>query len=550
MNDVIPRDPDRNGSRGIRNLSAPPPGPTRMPCWANRVARALAGAVVLAGVAIAADAPRSPFVDPFTARPRVVVLTDIANEPDDQMSLVRFLLYSNQLEVEGLVATTSTWMKKTVRPDVILSVLDAYEGVQPNLLRHAPGFPAAAELRKVVASGQPGYGMAAVGPGRTSPGSALLLRAADEADSRPLWVLAWGGTNTLAQALSDARAARTPQDLAALVSRLRVYAISDQDDAGAWIRREFKTLSYVASPSTQDGEQYYFATWTGISGDLFYRNCPGADFSPFSDGWVNANVRAKGPLGKLYPFPCCIHEGDTPSFLGLVDNGLASAMSPAYGGWGGRYVWRQPHGETRAFWTQGGDSWPGNDSSRDTVLGVDGRTYTSDQATIWRWRRAFQNDFAARMDWSIRGVKEANHNPRVVVNGKAGTEPLVLEARVGVPVSLDATASTDPDGDSLRFSWFFYPEAGTGIPGQPVLVRLPPAADAGGGGSIPSAPAGGPPDPPVRVTVEDADGPRATVAPRLAGIAHVILAVEDDGSPALTSYRRVILRVTPGPASR
>ena len=295
-------------------------------------------------------------MDPFTARPRVVVMTDIANEPDDQMSLVRFLLYSNQLEVEGLVATTSTWMKNAVRPDVILSVLDAYEQVQPNLLKHASGFPAAAALREVVVSGQPGYGMAAVGRGRTSPGAALILRAADEPDPRPLWVLAWGGANTLAQALSDARATRTPQDLAALVSKLRVYAISDQDDAGAWIRREFPTLSYVASPSTQDGEQYYFATWTGISGDRFYRNCPGADFSPFSDDWVNANVRAKGPLGKLYPFPCCIHEGDTPSFLGLVDNGLASAMSPAYGGWGGRYVWRQPHGETRAFWTQGGDS--------------------------------------------------------------------------------------------------------------------------------------------------------------------------------------------------
>ncbi len=391
--------------------------------------------------------------------------------------------------------------------------------------------------------------MAAVGPGRTSPGAALILRAADEPDPRPLWVLAWGGANTLAQALSDARATRTPQDLAALVSKIRVYAISDQDDAGAWIRREFPTLSYVASPSTQDGEQYYLATWTGISGDRFYRNCPGADFSPFSDDWVNANVRAKGPLGKLYPFPCCIHEGDTPSFLGLVDNGLASAMSPAYGGWGGRYVWRQPHGETRAFWTQGGDSYPGNDSSRDTVVGADGRTYTSDQATIWRWRRAFQNDFAARMDWTIRDVKEANHNPRVVVNGKAGTEPLVIETRVGVPVSLDATASTDPDGDSLRFSWFFYPEAGTGIPGQPVLARLPPAAEASAGSS-PSAPAGGPPDPPVRVTVEDADGPRATVAPRLAGIAHVILAVEDDGSPALTSYRRVILHVEQGPAGR
>ena len=61
------------------------------------------------------------------ARPRVVVMTDIANEPDDQMSLVRFLVYANQLDVEGLIATTSTWMKARVRPDVIHSVLDAYE---------------------------------------------------------------------------------------------------------------------------------------------------------------------------------------------------------------------------------------------------------------------------------------------------------------------------------------------------------------------------------------------------------------------------------------
>ncbi len=492
--------------------------------------------------------PHPPFVDPFAARTRVLVMTDIANEPDDQMSLVRFLLYSNQFDVEGLVATTSTWMKKTVRPDVVHSVLDAYEKVQPNLLRHAPGFPTAAALRGVVAPGQPAYGMAAVGSGRMSPGAETIIRAAEKQDPRPLWVLAWGGANTLAQALSEVRSTKTPRDAAALVAKLRVYAISDQDDAGAWLRREFPALSYVASPSTQDGEQYYFATWTGISGDRFYRNCAGADFTTFSDGWVNANVRSKGPLGELYPFPCCIHEGDTPSFLGLVDNGLAGSMSPAYGGWGGRYVWRQPHGETRAFWTQGGDSYPGNDSSRDTVVGTDGRAYTSDQATIWRWRRAFQNDFSARMDWTTKDVTGANHNPRVVVNGRPGTEPVAMDARVGVPVTLDAASTTDPDGHSLAFSWFFYPEAGTGIPGQPVLVRTrPPDAGTGGpeAGNIPSVPAGGPREPPARVTLEGANGPRATVVPRFAGLAHVILAVEDDGSPALTSYRRVILNVKP-----
>ena len=127
-----------------------------------------------AGLASAAGArgaePAASQVDPFVARPRVIVMTDIANEPDDQMSMVRFLLYSNGFDVEGLVATTSTWMKKTVRPDVIHSVLDAYEKVQPNLLTHAPGYPAAAALRAVVVPGQPGYGMAAVGAGKTSRG--------------------------------------------------------------------------------------------------------------------------------------------------------------------------------------------------------------------------------------------------------------------------------------------------------------------------------------------------------------------------------------------
>ena len=155
-----------------------------------------------------------------------------------------------------------------------------------------------------------------------------------------------------------------------------------------------------------------YATWTGISGDRFYKNAPGADFTTFTDDWVNANIRSKGPLGKLYPFPCCIHEGDTPSFLGLIDNGLASAMSPTYGGWGGRYVWRTFYGEPRPFWTQGGDSYPGRDNSRDTVVGVDGKTYTSDQATIWRWRTAFQHDFAARMDWTIKDARRRTTIPR------------------------------------------------------------------------------------------------------------------------------------------
>ena len=218
-----------------------------------------------------------------------------------------------------------------------------------------------AALDALVAAGQPGYGMAAVGAGQDVARRGADPRAPPTRDDpRPLWVLGWGGTNTLAQALL-ARPARRGRRRSSrrFVAKLRVYAISDQDDAGPWLRREFPDLHYIGMPSTQDGEEYYLATWTGISGDRFYRNAPGADFTTFTDEWVERQHPRQGPLGALYSVPCCIHEGDTPSFLGLIDNGLASAMSPTYGGWGGRYVWRQPYGEPRPFWTQGGDSYPG-----------------------------------------------------------------------------------------------------------------------------------------------------------------------------------------------
>jgi hypothetical protein len=489
----------------------------------------LAGVILATGTSLRGQAAPPSHIDDFTGHPRAVIISDIGNEPDDQMSLVRLLLYSNEIDIQALIATTSTWQKAAVHPETMRALVQVYGQVRPNLLLHAKGWPTSEELAHIVFTGQTAYGLAATGTDKMSEGAEAVIRAADREDPRPLWVCIWGGANTLAQALLHVRDTRSPQEVEKIVAKLRVYSISDQDDAGPWIRREFPSLSYVVQPTSPNGSEYYYATWTGISGDVYYRNGAGADFTAVTNEWLDANIRSKGPLGKVYPRFAFIMEGDTPSYLGLIDNGLNASRRPDWGGWGGRYIYRQPYGETHPIWTQGGDMF-GRVSSQDTVRGSDGREYTSDQATIWRWREAFQNDFAARMSWTISDFAHANHNPVVEVNGQGGSAPILLDATVGQPVVLDASGTHDPDGQNLHFSWFHYGEAGS--------------AD----GNLSA------------ISIAGADTAKATVTPTAVcrpkwlplgppcsgvGTAHVILAVTDDGSPRLTSYRRIVLTVHP-----
>jgi hypothetical protein len=442
-------------------------------------------------------------------KPRVFVLTDISNEPDDEESLVRFLVYSNEFDVEGLVATTSTWLKSKPREDLIRRDIAAYAQVQPNLLKQMPGFPAPETLFAVTATGQTGYGMQFVGPGKSTAGSKLIIDAADKPDSRPLWITIWGGANTLAQALTDLRASRTPDQLNALVAKLRVYSISDQDDAGKWLRKEFPNLFYIVSPSTQDSKEYWRATWTGISGDRNYKNGPMDHFDMVDNPWLEEHIiKNHGPLGALYPRLAYIMEGDTPSFLGLINNGLGWQLNPAYGGWGGRYVLYQPSGETRKIWSNNADS-------RDAVTAGNGQTETSDPATVWRWREQYQNDFAARMNWCVAPTYSAvNHNPLAVLNSDYTKNPIYISATNGAEVPLTADGTGDPDGNTVQTTWWIYNEAGT--------VR----------GATLSATAG-----------------LKTVAqlPRIkkGGELHVILQVEDNGIPPLSAYRRAIIHVSP-----
>lgn len=439
---------------------------------------------------------------------RVIVLTDITNEPDDQESLVRFLVYANEYDVEGLVATTSTHLRDKARKDKIIELVNNYGKVKPALDKHAAGYPSMEHLLSVTTAHLPLYSMEGVGPGKDSPGSELIIKAADKSDERPLWISVWGGANCLAQALWKVRETRTKDELDKFVSRLKVYSISDQDFAGQWIRNTFPQIFYIVDPSAGDSWlEYYKATWTGISGDKWYKNGPFFHYDLVDNPWLTKHVRENhGPLGASYPPFEYIMEGDTPSFLGLVNNGLGWCVDPSYGGWGGRYELYQSYAEKGKIWTS-------SVRTQDEIILPDGAVEASNQATIWRWREGYQNDFAARMDWNITAdYKKANHNPVTTLNGNTGKAIARGTFNAGEKVALSAKGTKDPDGNSVSYRWFIYREIG-GFTGK--------------------------------LDLNDANsGEINFMMPELQNgqELHIILEVKDSGEPALFSYRRIVLK--------
>lgn len=468
-------------------------------------------------------------------KPRVFVISDIANEPDDAQSLVRFLLYGNEFDIKGLVACTSTWMRTNVHPEQMETIINAYGKVVSSLNAHVHPdnqYPPVQDLLGILRAGPPVYGKRALDADiPLSDGAALLLQQL-AASEQPLWIVCWGGTNTLAQALHHLHESQPPSVSTSLRSRLRVYSISDQDDTGLWIRATYPDIFYICS--LHGWNNYALATWTGISGDIQESEFPdsgGPDRTKVTAEWLKEHIQI-GPLGAVYPDYKFIMEGDTPTFLYLVQNGLGSPEHPEWGSWGGRYV-PLDVSFTAMHYTD----------AADRVRGVNGeRTFTSNRATIWRWRDAYQNDFAARMAWTLTSDLEAvNHQPVVVVNGSSGPEPLVIPVEAGESIILDASASYDPDGDDLAFSWYQYREPtsalGAVIDPQIALLDIA-AADADekvvGRKVRVTLPA------PDKCAIDFVSGEAVTRGQEL----HVILEVKDNGSPCLYSYKRVVIQVT------
>jgi hypothetical protein len=461
------------------------------------------------------------FAQPSVQKQRLLVLTDIEADPDDSQSLVRLLMYANQFDIEGLIATTSIHQKQRVAPETIHQIVNAYGKVQPNLLKHETGYPTAQALKPLIKKGLAVYGMEGVGEGHDSEGSEWIIKLLEKPDNRPIWVAVWGGPNTLAQALWKLQKTRTAAQAEQLYRKLRVYTISDQDDSGPWIRKNFPNVFFIVSP----GYGYEHATWRGI-------NTTEAGTNPefISNEWLAEHIQqGHGPLGAEYPDVAYGMEGDTPTFLGWIPNGLNVPEHPDYGGWGGRYVLEQPKSlavsrfkpagtpqeelESRPIWTNSADSIyasrvPAYAAQQPEAV----RPKKSIQTTIWRWRKEFQNDFAARMDWCIKPYKEANHPPVPRL-----AHPDNLTVKSGQQFHLNAAGTTDPDGDSMSYRWMQYPEAGT----YQGLVSFTPYAS-----NLYDLP----------VTAPKVTSPQTI---------HFILKVTDKGTPALTRYKRVIVQVVP-----
>jgi hypothetical protein len=453
-----------------------------------------------------------------SAKHRLIVLSDIEADPDDTQSFVRLLLYSNDIDIKGLIATTSCWQKTRVCPESIIKIIKAYGKVQPNLLKHDQSFPGEEALLATVKQGIPKYGMLGVGDGNDSQGSDWIIKILEENDERPLYIAVWGGSNTLAQALYKIEKTKSKAEAKRLISKLRVYTISDQDDSGIWIRNKFQDLFYIVS----SGDDYGSATWIAINSYI-----QGINNETISNKWLEKNIQqGHGSLGACYPDVSWGMEGDTPSWLSLIPNGLNNPEHPNWGAWGGRYEFYKPDfslikegvsdvkiaPETRKIWTNASDEYtPFTANNYGRTVKPDSISYNDNKVTLWRWRNDFQNDFAARMDWCTKAFAETNHPPIPVL-----THPDTLTVKSGEGFTLDAFNSYDPDGDNLSFLWFNYPEAGT-------WKKL--------------------------IKVEGAENSHSAsfIAPKVnkKETAHFILKLSDKGEPQLTRYKRVIVTITP-----
>ena len=500
-------------------------------------------------------------------KPRVVVTTD--PELDDSNSLVRYLLYSSDFRTEGLIYASSGFHWKGDGTGKKLSVpnreysrfgldlcpceswrwapnerfiddaVEIYQQVYPNLRVHDPNYPTPAELKSKIRWGNVEFDGDI---SKDTPGSDLIKALLLDEDPGPLYLLAWGGQSTIARALKSIQEQyEGTAEWRAILQRVSRKAIlspsGDQDDTYAnYIRPNWPdigslpsgfggaALAYGAGPTASaENAVFYSAQWTreNISGQgpfgAFYRvwgdgkqMVKGDIFDYFGlAGYTGEQLQAMGYVVWMPPRPKgeFIAEGDTFTFLNLIDNGLLAYRDDLPGGWAG--LGRRDTASVFAGLAAGENS---PIRSYEDLLKVVERAAAAPRprSPNPNFTPAAQKAFAARMKWSVTPTYAgANHEPSVTI-----LEGSRISARPGQTIRLHGVTS-DPDGNAVTVRWWRWKDVDT----YPSGVSL----------SNPTAVATS-----MQVPTDATEG--QTI--------QLILEGTDDGTPALARYSRIMVSVT------
>jgi hypothetical protein len=491
-------------------------------------------------------------------RPRIVITAD--PELDDNNSLIRFLLYSSDLKIEGLIYTSSQfhwkgdgkgtkwfvpgreyarfgldtcpctswrWAKDE---RFIHDAVDAFAKVYPNLKVHNPAYPAPDELKSKIRYGNIEFDGDF---SKDSPGSDLIKSLMLDDKPGPLFITAWGGQSTIARALKSIQEQyenTTEWDVIKRKISRKVVLLPSGDQDGTYplyIKPNWPDIDYR---QFSGGPNYGYGAQLGAKKE---------DSIYLTASWMKENVLDRGPLGDLYRvwgdgkqmvkgdrmdyFGIAGHtgdelkkmgyvvwlpvqekgswlgEGDNHTFMNMLGNGLRAYEAGFYGGWGGRET-----SNTKAMDFSSSDT--SANAIANTLSTLNTQNQSAKELAFPNFFPQAQRDFAARLKWSVTPkYAGANHEPIVKIEG-----PLTILASAGEKIRLNGAVS-DPDGNAIAVKWWQF---GVGSYPNKVTITNPALAQ-------------------TQVLIPNDAAPGQTI--------HLILEATDDGMPALTRYQRVVI---------
>ena len=493
-------------------------------------------------------------------KPRIVITAD--PELDDNNSLIRFLLYSTDLEIEGLIYASSgfhwtgdgkgtkwsvprreysrfglnlcpceswRWAKDE---HFIHDIVGAYEKSYPNLKIHNANYPTPEYLKSKIRFGNIEFDGDI---SKDSPGSELIKSLILDDKPGQLFITAWGGQSTIARALKSIQeqyqyTVQWEAIQKKIARKVVLLPSGDQDDTYAtYIKPNWPNIEY---------RQFKNSPNYGYGAQL---NAKKEDATFLTATWMKENISSRGSLGNLYRVwgdgkqmvkgdildyfglsgytneelkkmgyavwmpvqekGSWLGEGDNHTFMNMLGNGLRAYENGVYGGWGGRSI--AQNDASVSFFSL-------TDTSANAMANVltNANNSSKEKAFYPNFFPQAQKDFATRMQWTVTSkFSGANHQPIVRVEG-----PLSIMAAPGEKIRLNGFVS-DPDGNKVAVKWWQF-EGGASQSAVNILNTNAIQTE-------------------VQIPKE------ALVGQTI----HLILEAVDNGTPELTSYQRVIITI-------